>query len=471
MSRNLPSRTSAVLVEWLLIALLIFTPFAFGTVTVWAISIMELVCLAIVVVWLVGFAGSKSPVPFRFPLAVPLLLFTGLAFAQLLPHLLIGSAPSRSDSPLLNVATTNFFSTKTEFVKSLCYLGLYLSVVNTLTSRRQITRILTAIVVVGFGVCFLGLIQKASSADKIFWRVEGVPHRNFMAAYVNENHFAGYMELVIPVTLAFAMRYLFRLKKNRRRSILASDEFYKGLVLSILAVMMVVSLAISESRGGLIAFVSSLFFMGMLLLCRRAHRRKAWIITVLLLLSFLALFYMGLGNLLKVWGTLGHVSDDTSVARRIEITRDTWKAVQDYPVWGSGLGTFGTVFPNYGTLRFRHGPTSRRVRITVPHAENDYIQTLLEMGWAGMFTCLLGLVLFFRTAIRTYLTRRRLSISLPAMGGATSIFAILVHSFSDFNLRIDANVFLSVTIVAMVVNLARLERGSPHHQVQEERSA
>jgi O-antigen ligase len=107
----------------------------------------------------------------------------------------------------------------------------------------------------------------------------------------------------------------------------------------------------------------------------------------------------------------------------------------------------------------------------VPHAENDYVQTLLEVGWVGMTICLLGVVLFFRIAFRTYLTRRRYSISLPAMGGAASIFAILVHSFSDFNLRIDANVLLLVTIVAMVVNLSRVKGGSSHHRKRREHSA
>jgi len=57
------------------------------------------------------------------------------------------------------------------------------------------------------------------------------------------------------------------------------------------------------------------------------------------------------------------------------------------------------------------------------------------------------------------------------MGGAASIFAILVHGFSEFNFRIDANVFLMVTIVALVVSLSKVEGRSRRHRQLEERSA
>jgi O-antigen ligase len=468
LSEDSVPKTSAVIIEILLVALLVFTPLAFATVNTWAISIMEFVSLVMVMVWLAGWAFGGTRLRFRFPLAAPALLFTALALAQLVPHLLGGNAACRSDNPLLNVATTNFFLTKTQFVKLLCYLGLYLCLVNTLTSRRQIVRIFAAIIVIASAVSFVGLLQRIDKTEKILWLIKYTRHRRFMAAFINENHFAGYMELVIPIAIAFVLRYVFRLRERGWRNMVASNDLHKAIVLSILVIIMIASLAISESRGGLIAFLSSLLFMGALVLCRRVHRRRAWVITLLLLMSFLMLLYIGLGDLLPVWGTFGHVSEDKSVLRRIEITRDTWRAVQDYPLWGSGLGTFGSVFPNYGTLRFNKRSDVRSILTTVPHAENDYVQTLLEVGWVGMMICLLGMVLFFRIAFRTYLTRRRFSISLSAMGGATSIFAILVHSFSDFNLRIDANVLLSVTIVAMVVNLSRVRGRSPHHKERRE---
>jgi O-antigen ligase len=453
------------------VLLLLFTPLAFGTVEIWAISVMELVCLVMVAVWLVSGAAGGERVRFRFPLGVPVLLFTGLAFAQILVNWFGGSAASLGTSPLLRVATTSFFSSKTAFVKLVCYVGLYVCLVNTLTTRREIVGVLMAIVVIGSGVSFLGLLQRLGGTEKIFWLVQMPPERaGFMAAFVNENHFAGYMELVIPVTFSLVLLYLFRVKESGWRGLLASSDLQKAMVLSFLAVIMIVSLVLSESRGGLIGFVSSLLLMTVLLLCKRFHRKRALAITVLLTFAILMLVWIGLSDFLKVWGTLGNVPRDRSFLRRMEIAEATWKAVGDYPFWGSGLGTFETVFPNYGTQRFEQVSKTRAILHTNPHAENDYLQTLLETGWVGMTICLLGIVLFFQIALRTYLARRRTSISLPAMGGAVSIFAILVHSFSDFNLRIDANALLAVTIVAMVVSLSRVERGSHHHGEPEGRS-
>ena len=464
MSEYVYPRISAIVVECLLIALLVFTPLAFATVQTWAISVMEFACLAMVAVWLVGVAAEGPNVRFRFPLWAPVVLFVGLVVAQIVPQF-AGVPPGlRNENPFLDFSTTNFFSTKTAFVKLLCYVGLYVCLVNTLTSPRQTTRVLIAVVVIGFAVSFLGLLQRISGTEKVFWAVKVRPGKTgFMATFINENHFAGYMELIIPITVAFVLRFLLRMKETGWRGVLASSDLHKGIVLSFLAILMIVSLAVSRSRGGLVGFLSSCVLMGILLLCRRFHRKKAWVITVLLVLSFSMLAWIGLKDLLKTWGTLGHLPTDQSFKRRMEIVEATWRGSKDYPVWGSGLGTFETVFPNYGTLRYIRLSRDRAILQTTPHAENDYVQTLLETGWVGLSICLLGAGFFLATAIRTYLTRRRRSLSMPAMGGAVSVFAILVHSFSDFNMRIDANVFLIVTITALVMSLSRV-RHHDHHE-------
>ena len=466
MDEFLYPKAPAVVVECLLVSLLLFTPLAFGTVETWAISILELGCLAMAATWLLGFAIGGEGVRLRFPLGIPMFLFTALVFAQILPHIFGITSSLDSESAWQKLATTNFFLTKTAFLKVLCYVALYACLVNTITSRRQIVRVLIVVVLIGFGVSFLGLLQRISGTRKVFWLIPARGSR-FMAAFINENHFAGYMELVIPLAIAFMLRQLLRIRESGWRGILASEDLHKAILFGFLAILMIVSVAISQSRGGLIGLVGSLVAIAILLLSRRLHRRRAWVIVPLLTLSFLTLVWLGLSDLLKTWGTFGDIPADSSFKRRLEISEQTWKASQDYPVWGSGLGTFETVYPAYGTLGYRQITRDRGRLITAPHAENDYVQTLLEVGWVGFGICLVGLVLFFVIAIRTYLTRHRRSISMPAMGAAASVFAICVHSVCDFNLRIDANVFLLVTIVAMVVSLSRVERGGRRQSREE----
>lgn len=466
MDEFLYPKAPAIVVECLLVALLLFTPLAFGTVETWAISILELGCLAMAATWLLGFAIGGEGVRLRFPLGIPMLLFAALVFAQLLPHILGMTSSLDSESAWQKLATTNFFLTKTAFLKVLCYVALYACLVNTILSRRQIVRVLIVVVLIGFGVSFLGLLQRISGTRMVFWLIPARGSR-FMAAFINENHFAGYMELVIPLAIAFMLRHLLRIRESGWRGIVASEDLHKAILFGFLAVLMIVSVAISQSRGGLIGLLGSLLAIAILLLARRLHRRRAWLIVPLLTLSFLMLVWLGVSDLLKTWGTFGDIPADSSFKRRLEISEQTWKASQDYPIWGSGLGTFETVYPVYGTLGYRQITRDRGRLITAPHAENDYVQTLLEVGWVGMTLCLVGLVLFFVIAIRTYLTRRRRSISMPAMGAAASVFGICVHSVCDFNLRIDANLFLLVTIVAMVVSLSRVERGRRRHPREE----
>lgn len=466
MNEFLYPKAPAIVVECLLAALLLFTPLAFGTVQTWAISILELGCLAMAAVWLVGFAIGGEGVRLRFPLGIPIVLFSTLVFAQLLPHIL-GMMPSLDNGSVWQkLGTTNFFLTKTAFIKVLCYVALYLCLVNIMTSRRQIVRVLMTVVLIGFGVSFLGLLQRISGTHKLFWLIPARSNR-FMAAFINENHFAGYMELIIPLSIAFVLRYLLRIKESGWRGVLASDDLHKAILFSFLSIIMIVSVAVSQSRGGLIGLLGSLVAIAILLLSRQLHRRRAWVIVALMTLSFLMLVWLGLSDLLKTWGTLSDIPADSSFKRRIEVSEDTWRASKDYPIWGSGLGTFETVYPAYGTLGYRQITRDRGRLITAPHAENDYVQTLLEVGWAGTAICFVGLVLFFAIAIRTYLTRRRRSISMPAMGAVASVFAICVHSVCDFNLRIDANVFLLVTIMAMILSLSRVERGHRRHSREE----
>ncbi|MDP2898403.1 MAG: O-antigen ligase family protein [bacterium] len=466
MNEFLYPKTPAIVVECLLVALLLFTPLAFGTVQTWAISVLELGCLAMAAVWLVGFAIGGQGVRLRFPLGIPIALFSALVFAQLLPHIVGASSSSSDGNAWQKLSTTNFFVTKTAFIKLLCYVAFYLCLINTMTSRRQIVRVLVVMVLIGFAVSFLGLLQRISGTDKVFWLIKARSSR-FMGAFINENHFAGYMELIIPLAIAFMLRHLLRIKESGWRGVVASEDLHKAILFGFLAIIMIVSVAVSQSRGGLIGLLGSLVAMAILLLCRQLHRRRAWVIVVLLTLSFLMLAWLGLSELLKTWGTFGDIPADSSFKRRVEVSEDTWRASKDYPIWGTGLGTFETVFPVYGTLEYRQITRDRGRLLTTPHAENDYVQSLLETGWVGMTICFVGLVLFFGIAIKTYLTRRRRSISIPAMGGAASVFAICVHSVCDFNLRIDANVFLLVTIVAMVMSLSRVERGHRRHSREE----
>ncbi|MCX5681309.1 MAG: O-antigen ligase family protein, partial [Candidatus Omnitrophica bacterium] len=77
---------------------------------------------------------------------------------------------------------------------------------------------------------------------------------------------------------------------------------------------------------------------------------------------------------------------------RPHIWQDTVKIVQDFPVWGTGLGTFSHIFSHYrdfaielGFLRYTHC---------------DYLQLVSEMGIMGGIFLVLFIFYFIKLYVR-----------------------------------------------------------------------
>jgi tetratricopeptide (TPR) repeat protein len=122
-----------------------------------------------------------------------------------------------------------------------------------------------------------------------------------------------------------------------------------------------------------------------------------------------------------------------------------WKRMaplaQDFPLWGTGLGTF----------TFTEGlrqETTRDVHTQLEHAHNDYLEILLEGGVVGLLLGLAATVLVLRLGYRA----ARHGPSRAARGlalGALMSFAILViESLGDFSLHIPAVAVLATAVTA-----------------------
>ena len=63
-------------------------------------------------------------------------------------------------------------ATKTEFLKFFVYVSVFFLIITTMTTTRQIRRLVLTIIFTGTGVAFLALCQMLSKSDKIygFWQ-------------------------------------------------------------------------------------------------------------------------------------------------------------------------------------------------------------------------------------------------------------------------------------------------------------
>jgi len=114
--------------------------------------------------------------------------------------------------------------------------------------------------------------------------------------------------------------------------------------------------------------------------------------------------------------------------------------IKDYPVFGSGPGSFYIAFPRY---------RQEKVVAFYDHAHNDYAQFASESGLLGFVllgafvTMSLGAALLAQWKRRDPLMR---GMAFACVMGTT---AILIHSWVDFNLQIPANAMLFMVLLAL----------------------
>jgi O-antigen ligase len=106
---------------------------------------------------------------------------------------------------------------------------------------------------------------------------------------------------------------------------------------------------------------------------------------------------------------------------------------RDFPFFGTGLGTFGSISSMYKT-------TLDQVLYT--HAHNDYLELLSNTGLVGFILVALFFGLYFKIIIKAWLKRNNDYVVCLGLGGICSILGMLVYSLLDFNLQIPANALL-----------------------------
>jgi O-antigen ligase len=124
------------------------------------------------------------------------------------------------------------------------------------------------------------------------------------------------------------------------------------------------------------------------------------------------------------------VSEDIKL--RWVIWENTIQILKDFPLFGSGLGTFAQIFPMYRTFHFR-GP--------VIHAENDFLQLASEVGLVGFgLLSILFLFLFFKRGLR--IRSETSPQRYIGIGALTGILALMFYSLVEKNLQVPANALL-----------------------------
>lgn len=273
---------------------------------------------------------------------------------------------------------------------------------------------IAAVMLLSVGV---GALQRAADALS-GWYFYEITNRGFAVGFfANVNHQAMLLVCTIPFLAAL---YLTARAKGH------SAQRASGLLVILAGALMVVlvGIAINASLAAYGLAIPALT-LSLLMIWLRKRATPIWVGAIALLITAGAVaipFSAPLGNDLTT-----EEAQETPISRATSFPK-TLAAAGDYLPFGSGLGTFTDIYPEY------EDPATIG-RTYMNHAHSDYLELLLETGLPGM--AVLGLFLLWWVS-RTVAIWRSDVPDHFARAATIATAAVLAHSAVDYPLRTAA---------------------------------
>ena len=313
----------------------------------------------------------------------------------------------------------------------LTYLALFYIAFDAVRTRKE-QRILVG-VIVGTAL-FLSIIGMLKLFDILvfpWWNysdeIGNQYGKSLTGVYVNRNHMAGFLEMVIPVLLGLFL--------TRSRSI----EVKTGMICLVL--FLIVAQALTLSRGGWAATVGALVFMMTVLLFMKGFKQKGLIVGIAVSVIVVGAIVFASTPVVKRITTLTQREVGYNLGGRFTYWAGTENLIKDNLYTGTGPGTFTEAFPAY---------QAPGLAVLPVFAHQEYLQFMADTGIFFVPLMLWLLFIFFREGFRKLNGRSRQTMGIT-LGCMAAVVAILIHSFSDFNLHIPANIVLFTVLTSMVL--------------------
>src|ERR1700730_5756058 len=292
-------------------ALVVFGVLAHGGVEDWARAVFEIGIGLLFLSWAVRYYLHSEETILISPLLPALVGFLLVVLAQ-----------------LLFSETASIFNTHQEFMLLLADVIMVFLAVQAFRTVEDWRGFVWFLMIFGFVVSVFGILQHFTFNGKLYWfremRYGGIP----FGPYVNRNHFAGFVELIIPLGVS-----LLRLRAEERDRL---------PLLGVLTLMPIGALFLSASRGGIAAFFLELGLVVILAVLRGHGRNQLVAGAVLLLLAGGFVVWLGAGRALDRFEAYQKL--ELSEDPRAEMLRGSWRIFVDHPLAGTGLGTLEDVF-------------------------------------------------------------------------------------------------------------------------------
>ncbi len=455
----------------ILILLLIFTPLAFGSMELWAFSLMELAIFLIAVLstlnWVLRKPRGEEEAKVRFfdnPWGWPALfiaLFIVFVLFQTLPIPagLLKILSPRTHALRLQLCTLNLapenppvsfsfpisfvpFATRIEFLKWFALAIFFFLLLSWRGFERAKWKLIPVVLFVGMAESLYGIIEFFTGHKHILHLDASHMMSAVTGTFINRNYLAGYLLMAIPLTIGYTLyRESLRPLPSGRWYRLVSSLDGKTYFIAFGTILMLLALFLSASRMGILSGLLSFTIVAWAFRNTKKGQKISKPPLFILCLALLWAAWIGLDAVISRFFSIPE-----SLKNRWEIWADTFRIIKDFPLFGSGLGTFTQVFPAYRSFH---------IEGLVTHAENDLLQLVSEVGLLGAGLLLAALMFLLR---RVFSGIRALPQEDPtryiAVGGLVGIFALLFHSLVERNIQVMANSFLFTFILALILRIS-----------------
>lgn len=317
--------------------------------------------------------------------------------------------------------TLDLSASLTSWLKSLAYVLIFGLALLLVDSMKRLKTLAYIIVLSGLAQAVYGSLSLAIDGG-------GVANGSF----INRNHFAAYLVLGLSIGIGLLVASMgegtrviaWRQRLRHIGALLLSSKAPLRIFLAI----MVIALVLTHSRMGNTSFFASMLIAGTLALVQfRSMPRPV----IVLIASLIVIDIFIIGS----WVGLDQVRDrlvETTLQQetRDEVGRHSLRLWQDYPLFGSGAGSYQGVFP-----RYRQADDGKGI---YEHAHNDYLEFLSEYGIIGIVFPAGVVIVALLNAVNAQRKRRNQFARGIGFAATMAITAMLIHATVEFNLQIPA---------------------------------
>lgn len=433
-----------------LAALLLWVPLPFGSVMPWSHTVVQVtsfLLLALASLTAPRLAGLR-------PALVPAACVAGVALFGAIQSANVPAGIVRAFSPeharlqadaaaVLQeaglghrVASTLSLNPGASLAAALTWLAVaacMLAAAAASSERRQRRVLAAAVVASGLFQVLFGARSLAFSPGVIWGEPVPSDASRLRGTFINPDHLALYLELVLPVAFAWGWWALRRAGEEsfvERRIALVAPP-------AIVWLTVFVGLAFTGSRGGMVGACTGAAAQGLLVAARRRRWRFGLTGILVALVGVGAVAFIGLQQGLGRW--LATSQYDLTWNDRLTVYGASWNLWQRFPLTGTGLATFRDSF----SLVAPHAVTTSWYW----HAHNDVLEVLVTTGLVGAVLMLAGLAATLSGLVRRLRTGERSEDRAAALAALGALAAVAVHSLFDFGMVLPAN---AVTLAVLI---------------------